>query len=606
MRDIDGDGDQDILFLPCKCNPFANELFLYLENTEENPFQEIKFAGFSTNIGATKITTRDLNGDGWLDPIAYVPTSFLSSSTRETSIVRVSLSNADGTFSFDYEDHLLELINPFAQQEAIVESEADFLQIQFLSEENNFLSKAQVFDLIPGPNFQQILLDSPLPPNFEITDTHLLANFDNIGELDLFIQDQSGNIAIWTRNENFSPTFTHSLTFNTNGETLRIDDLNGDGFDDIWFKAFNSNRTTQGISYRLFDPTNQSFAPPQTQLFPELLDSQFLGWARESSPTGPATFLALAAELDDSLNTPLISFVFDEWIPTVIPSNAGTPLNSNRENTRSFIPPGTFSPLLQSGTPEEPGITIYANFAIPHPLPNIPLPNFPLRFAGIQFASANWTPSSTNLEFTFLTPLPLLNNLNNLNTSQTPENFSPFLAGDLNEDGLIDLIQGPNSNLEYAIRFNSERDGFTQPLSFDLIPDSYLATIPDLFVSELNLADIDQDSDLDLIITYLDPDLDDVFNERAICISALNNGDATFTFPPNLPSAFASGFLSRSCSTIAFVDWDSDGDLDLIDSTVGWRENLGNGNFSTNSRLLAPSGLANTDIYGNPSLFQPR
>ena len=105
---------------------------------------------------------------------------------------------------------------------------------------------------------------------------------------------------------------------------------------------------------------------------------------------------------------------------------------------------------------------------------------------------------------------------------------------------------------------------------------------------------------MDLVISYLDLEETAVEDQQAICLTALNQGDATFVLPSALPPSFLAGFLSRGCSILDLVDWDNDGDLDLIDGTIGWRENLGNGEFSTQSVFLVPPGVPTTDAFGNP------
>ena len=179
---------------------------------------------------------------------------------------------------------------------------------------------------------------------------------------------------------------------------------------------------------------------------------------------------------------------------------------------------------------------------------------------------------------------------------------SPLYPADYNQDGLVDLIIGPDSDENFWLLPNQGDAQFSQREELSLLPASFLAQFPNLTVSGITVGDIDQDGDPDLVINYLDSDDVDTTQDRAICLSALNNGDGTFSFPSSLPTPFAQGFLSRSCDTLALFDWDQDGDLDIIDSTIGWRENRGGGDFSTNTRFLAPPGIPATDIFGDPSI----
>ena len=179
----------------------------------------------------------------------------------------------------------------------------------------------------------------------------------------------------------------------------------------------------------------------------------------------------------------------------------------------------------------------------------------------------------------------------------------PLSPADYNQDGLVDLIIGPDSDEKYWLHMNQGDAQFDQREELTLLPAAFLAEFPNLTVAGFMVGDIDQDGDPDLVINYLDTDGVDFSRDRAICLSALNNGDGTFSIPSSLPVPFAEGYLSRSCATIDLFDWDQDGDLDLIDSSIGWRENMGSGEFSTNTRLLAPSGILSTDAFGNPVLL---
>ena len=101
------------------------------------------------------------------------------------------------------------------------------------------------------------------------------------------------------------------------------------------------------------------------------------------------------------------------------------------------------------------------------------------------------------------------------------------------------------------------------------------------------------------MISYiLDPQLDST-NNRTTTVTALNDGLGNFQFPSDLPETFINGIENQNFKILNLVDWDQDGDLDIIDNSVGWRENLGSGNFSTVSRYLAPAGVLATDSLGN-------
>ena len=187
---------------------------------------------------------------------------------------------------------------------------------------------------------------------------------------------------------------------------------------------------------------------------------------------------------------------------------------------------------------------------------------------------------------------------------QAPASNLPF-SGDFDGDGDVDLVLPGTQSGSLSIWSNDGTGNFSAS-TLELIPSSYLLAAPALSVDHLFIGDVDQDGDYDVVIGYLFESVGDVEERQLACLTALNDGSGNLQFPPALPNSFLSGIENVSCAIIDLVDWDHDGDLDLMSVTtgsnnIGWRENLGGGVFSTLTRLIAPLAVPTTDFLGNPS-----
>jgi hypothetical protein len=159
-------------------------------------------------------------------------------------------------------------------------------------------------------------------------------------------------------------------------------------------------------------------------------------------------------------------------------------------------------------------------------------------------------------------------------------------SGDLNNDGLLDLIL-------------IDQDRNRNPLGFDRIADMYLnaGNGTFTFVAELRgfggftagLADLDNDGDLDLTLPGLTAVL-------------LNDGTGSFSLGPFYPTPTPpAGCIRGGCTfpdprTVAFSDFDGDGDLDsVVTAKLGVpfliRNNFNAGNW-LKVQLLSPQGQA--------------
>ena len=156
--------------------------------------------------------------------------------------------------------------------------------------------------------------------------------------------------------------------------------------------------------------------------------------------------------------------------------------------------------------------------------------------------------------------------------------YSSICIGDLDNDGDLDLIvtgsDGANERLDKYI--NDGSGNFAGPASFGVGVE----------YSSISMGDLDNDGDLDLIATG-----DNGANERLD--KYMNDGTGNFAGPVS----FGTGVVG---SSIVLGDLDSDGDLDLI--TSGWSGNSrldkymndGQGNFTGPTSL--GTGLFDTSI----------
>jgi hypothetical protein len=171
------------------------------------------------------------------------------------------------------------------------------------------------------------------------------------------------------------------------------------------------------------------------------------------------------------------------------------------------------------------------------------------------------------------------------NGDLVPQDFGALALADLDGDGDLDLvITGRNSSLVAQTNWYSN-DGAGL---FTLMPSDLM----DLYLSHVVAEDIDNDSDIDLIINGYDS------SSELNTVVYLNNGLGDFTVlsNPNLPDVRNGGMA------MADVDGDSDLDLVITGFTSTFRiaklfHNDGSGNFTD-------SGTSFTGVYqGMPVFF---
>lgn len=139
-------------------------------------------------------------------------------------------------------------------------------------------------------------------------------------------------------------------------------------------------------------------------------------------------------------------------------------------------------------------------------------------------------------------------------TSSALENVhrGAIAFGDLNGDGSLDLaISGQNSfSLNSSRIYTNDGSG-----NFSMVSNFALENVDN---GSIDLADVDGDSDLDLIISGRGDDTNVPFNLLAKTVLYQNNGNAQFFPVSNMP------FDSVQSSALLFNDIDSDGDPDLL------------------------------------------
>jgi len=139
-----------------------------------------------------------------------------------------------------------------------------------------------------------------------------------------------------------------------------------------------------------------------------------------------------------------------------------------------------------------------------------------------------------------------------------PHKFSEYgpalAAGDLNGDGLDDIVEGGNSDVGATVLFQQRNGAFTQQ-ALPKQPEKSMLQLQDMGIT---LFDADGDGDLDIFISrggYENKTGSEAYQD----VFYVNNGKGDFQISP---SAIPANLTSKSC--VRAIDYDKDGDLDLL------------------------------------------
>ena len=568
-RDIDGDGDQDLLFLFPGQMGFNRPNFnsFFLEQLPDGSYSNLKIFAFGD--GSSFTVAHDLNGDGVLDPLQMMSDRNVTIMGFTGQPVLRSFPSIDGNRPLTPAQEVR-----FDTPAVLLIDGPDQPYLLYLLPEvgDSPDRRIELRDARPGPQFDELIASAQIP-NFSLSffaSDVRWGQFDGVGELDLVLPND-GQFVIWPRDQDFGTPSIHSLAVNP--EDFEVDDLNLDGVDDLW--SYDSAIAT----YALGDASSVGFNEGQQDLTSSGIRTfeHFLGLGQEVAGVTPSEFLFHRFDNATGSNGSLVSVTFETGIVREQTGNLSL-FGPRAEPGNLLDVPKNY--LIVDGSEENPGITVTGRFLAT-------AFNFDNNISQIV-----WSATYDTLVASRLTSFPSFN--------QRQFEFATTDIADFNGDGIDDFLHGPDFEYNYWLQLNT-RDRVGELTSFSLLPQRFLQERSELVPSHVFPGDVDGDGDVDLVISYLDLEETTVADQQAICLTALNQGDATFVLPSALPPSFSAGFLSRGCSILDLVDWDNDGDLDLIDGTIGWRENLGNGEFSTQSVFLVPSGVPTTDAFGNPT-----
>lgn len=231
VADIDNDGDNDILYSSTRTWDGNRGLIALLPNQGNGTFgsaQSIPLTDFTA--GASDMAVGDLNGDGWLDIIGA------SFSGRTSDGYQVVMSDGAGNFLPAYR-------NPAGQatrfvMAADVDLDGD---IDILTADN------YTVQITVHPNFGDGTFPIPsLYPTHPISGALDAADVDLDGDLDVVTSADGAaatgvHVAVLKNNGDgsFAPFQTHSIR--SGGVQAKFRDLNGDGYPDLLFATSRSS-----------------------------------------------------------------------------------------------------------------------------------------------------------------------------------------------------------------------------------------------------------------------------------------------------------------------------------------------------------------------------
>ncbi|OUJ73540.1 hypothetical protein BXP70_14185 [Hymenobacter crusticola] len=585
LRDIDGDGDLDLLSGASSYS--VNTVSVRLNNGAGifSGTQEV-----TVNGSPSSLATADVDSDGDLDLLTANP---------ENNTVSIRLNNGLGTFSGTY--YVTVAATPLSIDAADIDGDGD---LDFITANGNGASPYPVFSRtlsIQLNNGSGTFAPAPDLVVNGYTASVTTADVEGDGDLDLLIA--YGN-SVALRLNNGTGTFSGTQDVSTSAGPRRVKAIDVDNDGDLDLLTLNSSND---VSVRL----NQN-ATPSTPV-----------QVTAVSPTRNARAAARTTDVAVNFNYALSNTTGTQQALRVFSQQAGGKKPGTAAvsgNTLTFNPNTDFKAGETVFATVRPDVVTSSNFALL--MPHV-----------FQFTTAT-SPSAGR--FGAGAEVPVSN-----------PNGNPYsvATGDVDGDGDLDLLAANQGNNTVSVRLNNGSGSFSgnqevavgsAPLTLvlgdvdgdgdlDFATANGLSTAANGTISirlnngngtfsagqeiingvrfngygnGLALNDMDGDGDLDVVTSY---PLDQ-YSATGVTAVRLNNGDGTFSGGAELVT------LSPFPRDIAVGDVDNDGDLDILTANavdVSVRLNSGLATFAGNQQVsvgFGPLDLALGDLDGNGTL----
>jgi hypothetical protein len=393
----------------------------------------------------------------------------------------------------------------------------------------------------------------PLADVVDSATTPVLADFDNDGDLDLLVYDDNAYrhlVYRRTGHRTFAETPAAIVNF-PNYHRLKPADLDGDGRSDLY--RFDGKK----LIYHLAQP-GLTFGPKQEGNAFGASADPWQGIKVASSPGSPAT-------LHFTRSSGTSVFLATVRFGTLTPS----------QHTTDVLPLRPYTYDDRQG----PSVVSSEDLDLDGHLDLLILlhvsANNDSSLAVPRHAVA-WGRADGFDTPVFIDPIPVLSDT--------------LLTGNFDDQAAPDLILGPDPDGYLWFYGNSGTGTFPRRVRLDSLGRLHGSVTT---ISAVRAADMDDDGILDLVMEF---QRQINFTHNHAYTIAKGRGDGTF-HAPSFPAGSFTILAARPQGLDSLVDWDGDGDLDIVSGGF-WRENTG-GAFSTEVRPLI-SGAVLTDILGNP------